>query len=374
MPQVVIPEIGTTAPLASGATFTSDGYSVVEFSSLVVSCKTDKIGIIYVDLSTDNTNWDSTLSYEIAADINEVHRITITKKFARIRFTNTDATAQTYLRLQVLLGEYAPLNTARNASIQADADAVVVRAVDAEIDIAQGLYVGYSITNKFGYNADIDSGSVPEDIWEGGGVYTGFPDSTAETVDILSSSAADTAAGTGARTVRIIGLDSNYDVLQETITLNGTTPATSVGVYRRVHTASVTTAGSGGVNVGTITIRHTTTTANVFQQMQIGRNQTNSSGFTVPAGYTGYLRAIHSACDNAGAASLIGQLWARSFNQPFRSRRPFFITNQFRLFDVVFGGLVFTEKSDIIVRIVSSTASNLAVNGGYDLLLVKNNA
>lgn len=33
---------------------------------------------------------------------------------------------------------------------------------------------------------------------------------------------------------------------------------------------------------------------------------------------------------------------------------------------------VFTEKSDLVLRVTSVSANNTSVNGGYDLLLVKN--
>jgi len=64
--------------------------------------------------------------------------------------------------------------------------------------------------------------------------------------------------------------------------------------------------------------------------------------------------------------------WTRSFGGVFRSRRPYTMGSSFRLTDYIYGGLVFTEKSDITLRISSSSANNISVNGGFDLILVKN--
>jgi len=78
-------------------------------------------------------------------------------------------------------------------------------------------------------------------------------------VAVLSSSVLDTSAGTGARTINVMGLDANYVLQSEIVTLNGVTPVNTVNTFIRVHSASIQTAGSGGVNAGTITVRQTTT-------------------------------------------------------------------------------------------------------------------
>lgn len=74
---------------------------------------------------------------------------------------------------------------------------------------------------------------------------------------MLSDSVNDTAAGTGARTVFISGLDSNYDVISETVTLNGTSAVQTVRSYLRVNSFLIMSAGSGKTNAGSITLRVT---------------------------------------------------------------------------------------------------------------------
>lgn len=41
-------------------------------------------------------------------------------------------------------------------------------------------------------------------------------------------------------------------------------------------------------------------------------------------------------------------------------------------YDNIYGGLIFTEKSDLVIRITSTSISNVAMNGGYDLIVIKN--
>jgi hypothetical protein len=71
-------------------------------------------------------------------------------------------------------------------------------------------------------------------------------------LDISSSNAADAAAGTGARTLDVYGLDYQFMPLKETIALNGQTKVTTVASFRRVFEIVVATAGTGLLNAGDI--------------------------------------------------------------------------------------------------------------------------
>jgi len=237
--------------------------------------------------------------------------------------------------------------------------------------ISAGLVDGYSTVNKFGNNLDIDTATTPEDIWGGGGLYTGFPVNTLEPVEILSSSANDTSAGTGLRTVVIQGLNGDWIETSETLTLNGTTPVQSVNSYRRVHTMRGESAGSGGFNVGTITVRHATTEANVFLVMLPSTNQTASTAYTVPAGTTGYLMATSSALRGANAGSADCVFAVRSFGGVFRYRRPFMISSNYSSNETLAVPISFAEKTDIVIRCIATNGNNLEVVAGYDLILVE---
>lgn len=119
----------STAALNAGITFTGTATDVSIYPSVVVALKTDQDGALYVDFSPDGTNWDSTLTFSITASVNEVHRITVTRKYFRVRVTNTSITNQTYLRLQVLLGSQQSLTSSLNSTVQSDADSLVTRSV-----------------------------------------------------------------------------------------------------------------------------------------------------------------------------------------------------------------------------------------------------
>lgn len=119
----------TTTPLLNGGTFTGTATDVSSYPSVVVACKTDQSGILNIQFSTNGTNWDSSLLYNVAADTNEVHRISVTRKYFRVSFTNDSGSNQTYFRLQSLKGSQFPLTSALNSTVQTDADSIVTRSV-----------------------------------------------------------------------------------------------------------------------------------------------------------------------------------------------------------------------------------------------------
>lgn len=183
------------------------------------------------------------------------------------------------------------------------------------------------LISKFGLNTDLDSG-VKEDIWSAGGTKTDT--TSADVLEVLSSNAADTAAGTGARTVLIYGYDSNYDFITEAVTLNGTSAVETTQSFIDIYRCIVTSSGSGVYNAGNITIRQKTGPITVGQ-IPAGYNITQMSHFIIPNGYTGFLQGVSGGIsgDQSGAGTKVGILsleqkpfggtWIRGFTAGFTS-------------------------------------------------------
>lgn len=114
-------------------------------------------------------------------------------------------------------------------------------------------------------------------------------------MEVVSNSANDAAAGTGARTVRVWGVDGNYLPFSETVTLNGATPValTNTSVIG-INGAEVLTSGSGGTNAGRIDVR-TVAGATVKATIRASADVnglTHDFIFTVPAGQYAKLKKI----------------------------------------------------------------------------------
>lgn len=110
--------------------------------------------------------------------------------------------------------------------------------------------------------------------------------STAQNLYLVSTSVNDTAAGTGARTVRTIYLDSNGLQQIRTDTLDGTTPVSIGTGYSFIQWMEVASTGSGEVSAGNITISSTNgsaTIATTFERISAGGNRSLSGRYKIPS-------------------------------------------------------------------------------------------
>jgi len=111
----------------------------------------------------------------------------------------------------------------------------------------------------------------------------------------VSSSAADTAAGTGARTVRITYLtEAGAGPFTETLTLNGTTAVNTVAsTICFIEQIEVLTVGSGGTNAGLLTLKEGAAGAGAtIGTVAVGDGQTFWAHHYVPAGKTANITGV----------------------------------------------------------------------------------
>lgn len=142
--------------------------------------------------------------------------------------------------------------------------------------------------------------SALADIWPGVALARVVP-AAASTLSIVSSSAADGAAGTGARALRITGLDASGSEITEDIALNGLTPVVTVNLYLRVNDVVARTAGSGGVNAGDITLTHTVA-AGVIAFIATGDGRALMAAYSVPAGRRALVLAFRAQGDDVASS------------------------------------------------------------------------
>jgi hypothetical protein len=129
---------------------------------------------------------------------------------------------------------------------------------------------------------------------------------------VVSSDATDSSAGTGARTIELVYLDSNMNgPFTEIITLNGTTPVNTVSsTICFIEKMRVLTAGSNGGNAGTISLKSTTAGGgSTVATIVVGDNETNWCQHYVPLGKT--LRLVQVISSVEGAFN--GQIRIRKF-------------------------------------------------------------
>ena len=237
-----------------------------------------------------------------------------------------------------------------------------------ELNVSRGKVRGAYHIIKFGENLDID-GSM-ETIWDAGGLYTYL--TSAGVLTVTSTDGDDAAAGTGARTVTVEGLDANYNSVSETLTVGG--GAGSVEFFR-VFRAFVATSGSSGTNEGTISIAQGATTLAQIRAVgsptKIGLGQTFMSIYTVPAGYTGYIYQLDVSTAKADGDVFLMKRGVND-NGTWRAQDVMH-TNVNDIERVYTFPLKIEEKTDIEVRAICST-NGMKCAATFCILLVQNNS
>ena len=235
-----------------------------------------------------------------------------------------------------------------------------------DLQVARNQIMGHQVLSLFGYQAAIGNTKVP--VWENATAYTYI--TSASTLTLVSTSASDNTSAT----ILINGLDSNFNIISEILALNGTTGVTTVNSYFRVNSLLMLSPGtSQNTNVGTITLKQS---SNIVAQINVGVGKSQSTVYTVPAGYTFYLDLAEVNTSNSYTSANIVTYGVQAINnttgvklnilqQPFvsiytanRNSDPF----------------AYTEKTDIQWQLVTSTATTIAAGVIITGKLIKNNS
>jgi len=124
---------------------------------------------------------------------------------------------------------------------------------------------------------------------------------------VVSTSANDTSAGTGMRTVRIDYLTALFEAKSETLALNGLTAVNTVNTdIAYIESIIAVTVGSGGGNAGTIQVWTATGgTGSIWGSIAVGDSMTFWAHHYVPAGKTCYVLTTTGAGSLAGQTNLV---------------------------------------------------------------------
>ena len=242
----------------------------------------------------------------------------------------------------------------------------------ANIPIAAGQLAGYSSIEKFGRNPNVAT-SI-ETVCQHGGIYQYL--TTASQIFVYSASSDDGVGQIGAIKVTVQGLDENYNIISEELTVNG---AGSTLTFLRVYRAFITDAGSAGYNKGNLIISTQASGAGTILAdiggdgtgvNFIGYGQTMLALYTVPAGKTAYVTqwTIGNGNYNTSTSAFL------------RTRLPvngFVMTTSDTM--TVSGGfhvknysipLKFNEKTDIEVQ--AFDGGGTAISSTFNVILVDN--
>lgn len=247
--------------------------------------------------------------------------------------------------------------------------------VPSPLAIASGHYRSingavWTAENKFGRNSEVTTGTDPEDVWDAGGLWVA--PTTARLHDIASTDTTDDAAGTGARTVQVYGLDANYVLQNEIVSMDGVSNVATASTYTRIFRMVVRSAGGGAANAGDISAT-AQTDGTVTAQINVGNNQTLMAVYTIPAATTGYILqwngTINKSGGNAGAVDLtlrvrpFGEVWQVKWYHGLMTTGSSHFDSEYRT------PLEIAPRSDILVRIDGVTAT-VDIGSSFDIAMV----
>ena len=240
----------------------------------------------------------------------------------------------------------------------ADEDGNIINTFGAasNVIISAGDLAGYSGVHKYGAVFGTAS-SGWSTVWTAADTSSStlYPwDTAANTITVVSSSGSDTGD------VTIQGLDTDYNFIEETLTLTGTTPVAGSTTFLRVNRAFM----NNDTNVGKIQVKNGTT---VVTEIAAGYGQTLQCFYTIPAGKTGYMLNIQTSASKNQETIL--SLFARPLGGAFRTQgiMALYQNNQQLDFPVP---LKFNEKTDIDLRVNGSANATIAAD--FSIILVDN--
>jgi hypothetical protein len=225
--------------------------------------------------------------------------------------------------------------------------------------------------SKFGENPGIDIGTVPEDVWDLGGLYN-F--SVGADIDRISSSDNGDVVD-----IVVIGQTLDHVEIEQTVTLTGHAPAVIPiplhRVYRMYNAGSVDLAGTVYCFVNTATTDGVPDDSSKNRAGIInGNNQTLMMIYTVPAGKTLYYTQGYVTIGRVQDTGATFSLRTRTPGGIFQVKRRISLNSGASSiwladYEVPRG---ISEKTDVVFRCESTSANNTPVNGGFEGYLKDN--
>lgn len=314
----------STTPLGVSGTFTGTFEEVTDFSMVTVSIFADQNsasnGLVF-QWSSDGTNIDRTESSNLDLNVGRAFSLTIRARYFRVVYTN-GTSGQSVFRLGTV---YHPTGTGLvtrpvSGTLTGDNFALLTKSVITGIR-PDGVYDDVKLDSSARLIVTTPSEGASDSGFSDGRIVlasttitavraTTYTEQTSNAQrSIVSASANDTSAGTGARTVRI-----NYYALSagvvtgpfsEDITLNGTTPVNTVASdICYIENMVVLTVGSTGSNVGVLSLKAATGGGGAtIWSIAATDNKTFGSHHYVPNGKTAHITGFVGGIKGADTTS-----------------------------------------------------------------------
>lgn len=243
--------------------------------------------------------------------------------------------------------------------------------------VIQGKVLNVSRVTTSGKSLIASTANVPQDIWPGAAVQP-LIGGTAVSLEVVSTSVNDTAAGSGMQAIVITGLDQNYNQISTTVNLNGTTAVSLPIQFLRINSARGTmvtpNAGVTQFSAGTVSIRDAGG-GTVRGILPAGEGVLSQTLYTVPAGYTLVIHSIELQITTSAGGTLRGTdavLIFRNTNGFATASRKISTTDTSPYALMADTYIPVLEKADFWMRCTYTSTNTMTVGGAWEATLHKN--
>lgn len=250
-----------------------------------------------------------------------------------------------------------------------------------ELRVALGMEEGMDIVDKFGSNPDVSTNSVPEDMWELGGVY-GWGSDVGDEAYVSSSSGADTQL----IEFTLLTVDGSGDWNEETFeqTIAGQVktlllPPSGDPVVRMKRMENNAPFGNDVVGTvyayldDTVAVGVPQTHSKILGAIVNGSNQTKQLLYTIPSKMWGFLWRGEAGTTKAAAAAEMDFAYrSRRIGQCFKEKKDFGVmtSGSNNYLDLRPFPDIIPAKTDLGIRVSNASGNNMAGWGTFHILLI----
>jgi len=207
-------------------------------------------------------------------------------------------------------------------------------------------------------------------VWDEGGLYP-WNTFTGSGAHIFVASATNDAKMQGVA-ITIEGLDSNYNLISEVVTMDAsdttTVQETTTNFYRIVNAIVTGTNTNSIPNDYDITFKYGSSGGTTVAKILATYGATQSCTYTIPAGYQAFILSVNGSSGQQDEITTM--IWKRPFNSAWSQVKTFkFISGSFD--HNMRTPLVFNEKTDIEIRAYALVESS-RIGTEFQLLLIPN--
>ena len=321
---------------------------------------------VYVSTGTDITISNTALGGQLS--LQDSVRITNCRNIETEVVCSDTYSGGSVKMVTFLDGEGTPLVTTfydpiTDVELTSEQVGTIIPCQEYYTSIVQTKTVDQDFGTILGRVSEIAASGTDLDICSEEATYTGHPiGNSAEQMQLVSTDGGDTM------TIRVHGLDTNYDYQTEDIALNGGFPVFTTATFRRVFKLE----NMGSVDcAGTVNCVDSVLISTTYARINAEDNISFEGVYTVPRNKTMYINSIYisAGTEDATDTSVEARLRVREVGGVYKSIRTFHIANDAPYNPQLKNPIKIGERADVKFTIDDISDNDTSVTLEADFIL-----